>query len=94
MVGNQATVAGINNMLTQLYIQYRDLCQQIGNEAEDINKLGSAGLQALGFSSGDATAILADVSYMNTGPQIFCGTATQATLFNFNDALAHLSAGG
>ena len=46
---------------------------------------------ALGFSSGDATAFTAVVNQMSTYAQIFQGTATQATLFNFQNACVALT---
>jgi hypothetical protein len=103
-VGSQASVASINNALTSYSVQLRNLCQQIADLQMFVVGLGPAGLAALGFGSAanpanpgsvsDAQYVLNLVSYMNTFPLIFTGTGTQASQFNFSNALAPLSAGG
>ena len=72
--------------------------QQIADFNLSVAKLGSAGLQNLGgtgngFSPADATTVIADAATLNTVAAVYFGTATQGTLFNFNDALAPLWAG-
>ena len=93
-IGNQASTGSINNMLTQYAISLRDDCQNILNLQEFITTLGVAGLEALGFDSTDAASVVTMVSYLNTIAEVFNGTATQGTEFDFNNALSGLYAGG
>ena len=92
-VGNQATVNSINSSLSSLSITLRNYCQTIVNLQEFITQLGTAGLQALGYSSADATSVVNYASYLNTIAGVFFGTATQGTQFNFANQLAPLYAG-
>jgi len=98
-VGNQATPSSINNILTQYAIALRDDCQNIANLYEYITTLGVAGLEnlggtGLGFSPADAATVVTMVSYLNTLAIVFNGTGTQASQFNFGNALSSLYAGG
>lgn len=107
-VGNQPTVASINQSLTSLSTELRDVCQKIENLQQFVNGpsgLGLTGLQniggpAAGFSAADAQLVLSMAGYMNTIAGVFYGTVQQggsggtgATMFNFSNALAPLSAG-
>jgi hypothetical protein len=101
-VGQQATVASINQTLTSLSLSLRNDCQAIQNFSEFINGLGAAGLEALqptGFSAADAAAVITMTSYLNTCALVFLGLQGQApngqtaANFNFSNALAPLSAG-
>jgi hypothetical protein len=92
-VGVQATQSGVNNNLTSLAIQLRNLLRQISDQQEFVTGLGSTGLQALGFTSGDATSVLNFYSYMNTIAGVYFGTATQGTTFDFDNALSALWGG-
>lgn len=92
-IGSQASVASINNTLTTYAVGLRGLCQNIANFQVFVVTLGSAGLQAIGFSSPDATALLNMASTLNTMAGLFNGTATQATQYNFNNALSSVYAG-
>jgi hypothetical protein len=90
-IGNQPTMAQLNGQAAQVAIQLRTACQQTLALQAYVVSLGSAGLQALGFTSGDATAMLNQCSYMATVAQVFQGTATQGSLFNFQNALVALT---
>ena len=92
-VGQQTTEAGVNGILTTLSLQLREVCQDILQQQAYLNKLGSSGLQALGFTSPEATQVLDDANHMGTVAQVYKGTATQGSLFNFDDFLTHLWAG-
>jgi hypothetical protein len=95
-VGNQPTVAGINNSLSSYALQMRELTDQILNFQQFLNGaagLGSAGLVAIGYSTADAATVLAMANYLNTIAQVYRGTATQGTLFNFSNATSPLWAG-
>lgn len=92
-IGNQASVAGINQTLGSLAISLRDRCDDINNFFEWVNSLGQAGLVALGFSSGDATSVINMASYLHTISGVYYGTVTQGTLFNFDNALCGLWGG-
>ena len=53
--------------------------------------LGHSGLMALGFSDADATAFATACNYMATMAQVFQGTATQGSMFSFQNALVMLT---
>lgn len=87
-VGNQPTQESLNNDLSQLAVQFRNICTGIQQFFEQVNDLGTSGLTALGFSSADATAFVNDTSLLNTPVGVYFGTATQATEFDFDNALS------
>jgi hypothetical protein len=91
--GQQATIAQVNTQLTSLALQLRNLAGQIMDQHTFLNKQGHDGLVALGFEDADATDVLARIDYMATIAQIYEGNATQATTFDFEDALCSLWAG-
>jgi hypothetical protein len=105
-VGVQATKAAMDQNLTSLAIQLRQLMHQIANEWTDVNN-GAAGtavqvLTAMGYdnTTDSAPGGQTDASYasyllntLNTMAQVYFGNATQAATYNFNNALAPLMAG-
>jgi hypothetical protein len=92
-VGNQPNQGNINQSLTQLAQAWRGLAVDTLQQWAYLNKLGLTGLEGLGFAAGDAQAVLDAVNHMATCAQVYKGTATQATLFNFEDSLTSLWAG-
>jgi hypothetical protein len=104
-VGAQASKAVLDQNLTQLALQLRSAMQQIQNEWTFVNN-GAAGspvevLTALGYdnANSDAPGGQSDASYasyllnnLNTMAGLYFGTATQASPFDFANALAPLSA--
>jgi hypothetical protein len=107
-VGNPSSVAQTNNVLTSLATQIRDLAALVQQQQGYLVKLGTTGLNNLGgpgagFSTtanpannggvSDAQAVLDDINHMATVMQVYKGTATQASPFNFEDFLTHLWAG-
>jgi len=94
-VGTQPSVASMDQNLTNAAVQLRNVLQTISNLSNEINGQGTglATLEAIGYSSGDATTVLNMLSYMNTIAGVYYGTATQGTDFNFNQALGQLWAG-
>ena len=99
-VGAQGNQAQVNQTLTQLAIQWRNLAQQTLQQGQYLNKEGLTGLEAMGFSPTDAAAVLTLVDYMMTCAGCYKGTVQQggsggtgAILFNFEDALTPLWAG-
>lgn len=105
-VGIQATKASMDNNLTALAVQLRTVMTQISNEWTAVNN-GAAGspvevLTAMGYDNTDDTSpgSQTDAAYasyllnsLNTMAQLYFGTATQATEYDFNNALATLWAG-
>jgi hypothetical protein len=90
----------VNQALTTLAIAWRDLAKQTVEQWQFLNRLGDTGLEAVGFSAGDAATVLTLVDYMNTVAQVYLGTVqsqgsggTGAILFNFDSALTPLWAG-
>jgi hypothetical protein len=93
-VGNVPTMAQLNSQVAQLATQYRTTAMSVLWLQAYVTALGQAGLVALGFGSGDATTLIAQVNYMATLAQIYQGTVQQggtggtgASLFNFQNAL-------
>lgn len=87
-VGNQATSAAINASLTALAVQLRDLCGQIRNFQTYVTTLGTTGLEGAGYTAPDAASVQAMASYLNTIAGVYFGTASQASDFNFDNALS------
>ena len=97
-VGTQPSVSGVNDQLTQLALQWRNVAQASLNLFTTINELGgdtglTAGFEAVGFDSTDAGTANTLLGYMNTLAGVYAGTATQGTDFNFANALSALWAG-
>jgi len=102
-VGNQATKGSFDQFLSTLAVTLRNSMQQIVNEWTFINN-GAAGspeevLVGIGYdnANSDAPGNQSDAAYaayvlntMNTMAQVYFGDATQATEFDFNNALAPL----
>jgi hypothetical protein len=90
-VGNQPTVASINEALTSLAVQWRNLAQQTIWLNQQIGNLGATGLENLGgtgagFSSADASVVLASAGNLADMAGIYQGLAPGLTLpFNFRD---------
>lgn len=105
-VGEQATKTGMDQNLTVLAVQMRNLMQQVQNEWTNINN-GAAGTAAevlvgIGYdnTNTDAPGNQSDASYaayvlntMNTLAQLYFGNAVQPSTFNFYNALSPLMAG-
>jgi hypothetical protein len=91
--GQSPTLALFNNQLTSFAIQLRHLCDQISDINLQIAKQGTAGLQAMGASPADAADIMNRWGQINTIASLYFGTATQASVFNFDDALSNVRGG-
>lgn len=95
----------VNNIMSALSVQLRDVMRQIYNLNLNVNGQGNglAYLQSIGFSStanpnnpggvSDAQLALNMISYLNTVAGVYFGTATQTTTFNFDQQLSMLWAG-
>jgi hypothetical protein len=92
-VGSQPSLAGLNQALTTLALSLRNDCQAILNLQQYATALGLTGLEALGFSSEDAQTFINYVSYLNTVAEVYNGTGTQATAFDFGNAVCEVWAG-
>jgi hypothetical protein len=88
--GNQADPVQVNAQLSSTALQLRNWATAALNYAQYVNKLGLAGLENMGFIQADAQQVLSQADYMQTIAQIYKGTATQATAFDFEDALCGL----
>jgi hypothetical protein len=86
-VGTTATAAQMNAQLASVAMALRSTAQQILALSVYANELGLAGLEAIGFGSDDAQTFLNMCDYMATVAQVYQGTATQGSEFNFSDAL-------
>ena len=95
----------INNLITSLAVRMRDLMQDVGELDLMVNGQGNglAWLEGIGFDGtpnpanpggkSDAAYALDIISYMHTVAGVYFGTATQATAYNFNQALSAVWAG-
>jgi hypothetical protein len=99
-VGSTTSLAAVNADLTNCAVQMRNLAALILERWAYYNKLGLAGLEALGFSAADAQAVLDNFNHMVTSMQVYKGTVqaggsvgTGAVMFNFEDYLTPLWAG-
>jgi hypothetical protein len=100
-VGTQPTSASINNQLTALAQQLRNLLFQAASLSTQVNGTGQglAFLESVGYGSTanplnpgsitDAAYALQMVGYLNALSAVYLG-GTQATGFNYNNALAVL----
>lgn len=95
-VGYQITASSLNNQLGLLAVQLRDLCRDITETHLPIASLGAddpariTALEAAGYSPGDAPSALYLLNVLNTVAAIYYGQATQADLYNFENALSSL----
>jgi hypothetical protein len=92
-VGNQPAVSTINNALTMTALALRGVCQDIVNLNMTVANMGTAGLEALGFDSADAASVVSQAAVLGTVAAVYYGSATQATEYDFNNALCGLWAG-
>lgn len=90
-IGNIPNMQQVNSQAAQLAGTWRSISEQTIAFAAYVNNLGTAGLIALGFASADATAMVSNTDLMLTMAQVFTGTATQGTTFNFQNALVALT---
>lgn len=101
-VGQQPSVASLNNLLTQYAVALRDACNDIAELNTQINgqATGLAILEALQFTPTDAQTFLNMLAYMQNVAGVYYGTVQQggtggtgAILFNFHQALSQITIG-
>ena len=104
-VGTPLSVDQMNNILTNLAVNYRKLSQLAANVSIEVTGQGQglAYLQSIGYSNtpnpanpggiSDAAWALQLVNYFNTVAGVWFGTATQTPAFNYNTVSAPLWAG-
>jgi hypothetical protein len=95
----------VDNILSSLAVNFRNLAQQAANLSIEINGQGTglAVLESLGYSNtpnpanpggiSDAAWALQLVNYFSTVAGVWFGTATQTPAFNYNVVSAPLWAG-
>lgn len=89
-VGTPTNMGNVNQNLTGLAVNTRDLATVVLQKWSYYNKLGVPGLEALGFSAGDAQAVLDNINHLVIPFQVYKGTAAQPDLFSFEDYLTPL----
>jgi hypothetical protein len=98
-VGQQLQAAQIDNRITNLTSSLREVMHQIQDFTTQVNTLGTAGLEAAGYSPTDAATVQTVASYLSTFPLVYNGvqfqgtTGTNGIQFNFNNALSGYWAG-
>ena len=90
-IGSIVTQAQLNAQLANVATGLRTTAQQILLLWSYANNLGLAGLEATGFGAADAQAYLDAVNHLATVAQVYQGTATQGSLFNFQNSLASVT---
>lgn len=81
-VGFSQLKADVDNRAGQLCLQLRDTLNNIGVFNAYLVALGQAALVADGYSSAEATAILANFSVLDQFRQVFLGAATIPSAVN------------
>jgi hypothetical protein len=91
-VGTQTSSVTMDQQMTYLAQQLREVMQKISNLSMFVNGQGTglATLEAIGYNAEDAAAAQSMLSYLNTVAAIYFGTATQPSEFNFNQELSQL----
>jgi len=89
-IGNQTlySVTSLNAELGQVALEMHSANDHAADFFERINKLGVAGLQAIGFDGPTATAFFTLANQMNTAAFVWFGTANQPVAFPYDDASA------
>lgn len=92
-VGIQQSWQGLNNQAAQLALDMTNNAAAVLKLQAYLVAEGTSGLVALGDTSGgtDAQTLINLVDYMATVAQVFQGTATQGSQFNFANALVALT---
>jgi hypothetical protein len=95
----------VDNIITALAVDMRNVMQQVANLNMAVNGQGAglAYLEAIGYGSAanpanpgsvsDAALALSMISYLNTMASIFSGTAQQTPAFSFEQELSQVWAG-
>ena len=95
----------VNNIITSLAVQLRNVMQEIRNLDLSVNGQGQglAYLESIGFSSGpnpanpggesDAALAQTTISYLHTVAQVYFGAAAQSPAYNFDQQLSSVWAG-
>jgi hypothetical protein len=92
-VGASTSASQLNSWLSSQALQLCSWAFQTEQLSELTTSLGISGLEALGFSSGDATSFISMVSYLSTISGVYQGTVTQASEFDFDNALCEVRGG-
>jgi hypothetical protein len=104
-VGSVIGSGQIDNIITALAVNLRDVMRRISNLNLAVNGQGAglAYLQSVGYSNtanpanpggvSDAALALSVISYLNTVAGVYFGTATQGSQFNFDQQLSEVWAG-
>jgi hypothetical protein len=104
-VGTVIGSSQVDNILTNLAVNFRNLAQQAANLSIEVTGQGQglAYLESIGYSNtpdpanpggiSDAAWALQLVNYFANVSGVWFGTATQASAFSYNNAVATLWAG-
>lgn len=100
-IGNQTSLQQVNNDLTTMAVQTRNLMEYIRQKVTYYNNLGTAGLEAapISMSAADATSFMTKISEFSAVCGVYYGTqyngttATNGVAFDFDNDFALLWAG-
>jgi len=90
-IGNIPNLQQLNSQAAQIAGTFTSNAAAALKLQAYVTSLGTTGLVALGFTAADAAAFVTCCNYLATIAQVIEGTATQATLFNFQNALVALT---
>lgn len=86
--GGQASVQGLNNQLGAIAVAIRNDLTAAQRLFEFVNGAGVAGLEAIGFTTADATNFFNACNYLATVSGVYFGTSAQTPAFDFDDELS------
>ena len=89
-IGNSssASISTLNAQIGELAVRWHDVASASQEFFGSVNKLGLAGLEAIGFTQPDAQRFLDQANSMNTSGGIWFGQLAQTPPFNFDDSTA------
>lgn len=93
-VGNTVTQGNLNDQIGTCAVQMRDACAAAAKLWEYVTTLGSdeasqvSGLVTLGFNAGDAQTFWTKANNLYAVSQVYYGTLTQPSAFNYDSSLA------
>lgn len=93
-VGTQISSSQIDNQISTIAVQLRNLMVSMQNLYENVNgqSAGLAFLEGIGYSPADAQSALTAISLMNTLALVYEGEAA-ASQYNYNQTFSQYWAG-
>jgi hypothetical protein len=89
-IGNQAgySTSSLNTEIATVAVNFHNAADHAQDFFERVNKLGTAGLIAIGFDAPTATLFFTLANQMSTAANVWFGSANQPVAFPYDDASA------